>query len=104
LPGINPYKFPAGTELDGLIHERLFVENSKGQPLNYSSSIQLADKVKAKVKSLYGHPVVAGETKSRPKRFFARFENDPSTSTEVLAETYPLAICRLALLLSEKRG
>jgi hypothetical protein len=37
------------------------------------------------------------------KRFFARYDSDPSTATEVLAETEPLAICRLALILL-KRG
>ena len=104
MPGINPYTISPGSELDDLIHERLFGGNSSQETLAYSTEVNLADKVKARMKSLYGHKVVTGETRSRQKRYFARLDDDPSTSTEVLADTYPLAICRLALLLSERRG
>jgi hypothetical protein len=37
------------------------------------------------------------------RKFFARYDSDPSTATEALAETEPLAICRLALVLIKRR-
>jgi hypothetical protein len=100
LPGINPYQVPAGPELDELIHERIFRESSNA--LSYSTSMKFADKLRARIKTLYGCRVVVGETQLRAKPYFARFESGPSTSTEVLADSVPLALCRLALLLSER--
>ena len=49
---------------------------------------------------MHGYPVSTGETRIRTRRYFARLETGPSTATEVLAETLPLALCRLALVLS----
>lgn len=67
----------------------------------YSTDAKAADKVRARIKSLYGYSVSTGETRLRaPRRFFARLESGPSTSTEVLADTVPLAICRLALVMN----
>jgi hypothetical protein len=100
LPGINPYKIPAGQELDALVHERIF--NRTSDPLDYSTNLNNADKLRLRIKSLYGHGVTTGQTRLRRQPYFARFESGPSTSTEVLAESLPLALCRLALLLSEK--
>ncbi len=85
-----------------MIQQRLFEDTDSAELLGYSTDKRLADKVRSRLKALYGHTVVAGATHSQQRPFFARFENDPSTSTEVLADTYPLAVCRLALLLSEK--
>ncbi|MDX1951551.1 MAG: hypothetical protein SFY81_05170 [Verrucomicrobiota bacterium] len=92
-----------GVELDRAIHTKLFglVEDSIVPP--YSTEEAEANKVKAKIKSLWGKPIVCGETRLRPKKWFARYDSDPSTSTEVLAESYPLAICRLAIVLAERR-
>lgn len=70
--------------------------------LPFSNEQKAADKVKARVKALHGFPVTTGETRLRTRRFFARLETVPSTATEVLAETLPLAICRLALVVSLK--
>lgn len=69
----------------------------------YSTDESAADRVKARIKSMYGYPVETGQTKMKPRKFFARFESGPSTSTEVLADTLPLAICRLALVIAAKR-
>ena len=103
LLGINPYKIPAGVELDALIHARIFREESSF-PLEYSSNPRLAEKVRVRIKVLFGFPVVTGQTRLKATPYFARFESGPSSSTEVLADTIPLAICRLALLLSERHG
>lgn len=64
----------------------------------YSTDPKLAEKVAAKLKSEYGLTVEAGRTRIARKPYFARYDTDPSTSTEVIAETLPLAICRLALV------
>jgi hypothetical protein len=101
LPVNNPYKVPPGAELDDEIHRSLFAEDS-GTPPSYSTDDKVAEKVRVKLKSLYRYPIVTGHTKTRPRKFYARFESGPSTSTEVLAETFALAICRLALVVLAK--
>lgn len=103
MPFDNPYKAPPGSELDLWIHANLF--KGEGSPvLPYSTEEKAAEKVRARIKSLYGHRVETGTTRLRSTPFFARFESGPSTSTEVLAESLPLAICRLALVVGSKRG
>jgi hypothetical protein len=64
----------------------------------YSTNEKAARSVLAKVKSYGDRTVVVGRTTLRRKRWFARYESDASDGTEVLAETFPLAISRLALL------
>jgi hypothetical protein len=100
LQGFNPYGIDAGRELDQLIHQHCF--GSEGELLPFSTESKAAEKVKARMKGVHGYPVVTGETKLRTRRFFARLETGPSTATEVLAETLPLAICRLALVVTLK--
>jgi hypothetical protein len=100
----NPYSFPAGPELDDLIHRGLFGANREnGRTPSYSTNPSESSRVRTRLKANYGHPIVVGQTRMATKRFFARYDSDPSTATEVLAETEPLAICRLALILL-KRG
>lgn len=96
LKGHNPYTYPAGTDLDRLINQSLFQSTEN---LAFSTDHHSAEKVKSQISSLYGHRVVVGKTRIPGKRYFARFETGPSTSTEVIAETYPLAICRLAAVI-----
>ena len=93
----NPYTFPAGEELDRAVTNALFPGSD---PLPFSTDPRLASKLKTRLKALYGHPVVEGTTRLAGRKYFARFESGPSTSTEVLAESMPLAICRLAVLLA----
>jgi hypothetical protein len=100
----NPYSFPPGPELDDIIHRGLFGgKNENGRTPSYSTTASESSRVRTRLKANYGHPIVVGQTRMTTKRFFARYESDPSTATEVLAETEPLAICRLALILL-KRG
>jgi hypothetical protein len=90
-----------GPEMDRAIHEQLFSGN--GSVLPYSTDLSSAERVRSRLKVVYKCPVQIGETKTRPKKYFARFDTGPSTATEVLAETQALAICRLALLIGLKR-
>ncbi|MGV3774530.1 MAG: hypothetical protein ACO1QB_16645 [Verrucomicrobiales bacterium] len=69
----------------------------------YSSDEKLANKVKAHLKATYGHKIVVGPTKLKDSPWFVRLDSDPSTSTEVLADSAALGICRLALLMAMKR-
>ena len=98
----NPYKASPGVELDRRLHE-LFFANTSDEPLPYSMDEKAADKLRARMKSLYGYRVETGTTTVRQTPFFARLESGASTSTETLAESYALAICRLALVLAMRR-
>ena len=90
-----------GPEMDRAVHDQFFSGN--GDILPYSTDGSSAEKVRSRLKAMYKCPVLVGETKTHPKKYFARFDSGPSTATEVLAETQALAICRLALLIGLKR-
>jgi hypothetical protein len=96
MVGVNPYKVAAGPELDQMIHGR--VMRMEDQCPSYSTDEKAARRVLARLKSLTGRSIVVGRTALRKTQYFARYETDPSDGTEVLAETLPLAVCRLALL------
>lgn len=103
MKGANPYKLPPGDELDILVHELLFSGTSINSRLPYSTNSRASEKVKTRLKVLFGHSVIVGKTQVKDKPFFARFDTGPSTSTEVIAQTAPLAICRLAVLVGSAR-
>jgi hypothetical protein len=94
---IDPYRMPAGPELDQLIHTRVMGLADNEHP-TYSTDERAARRVLARIKAESGRTVVVGKTALRNARYFARYETDPSDGTEVLAESLPLAICRLALI------
>jgi len=97
----NPYVITAGPELDLLIHREV-MGFPDGQPEPYSTDDHAADKVRVNLKNSLGRQFVYGRSNMRGRKWFARNETDTSGGTEVLAETYPLAICRLALLTIRK--
>ena len=97
-PG-NPFTFVAGNDLDQMIHEQLFGQKTKTGVPAYSSDDAAANAVVKKLKEIYRGPIIIGQTKIRRKPWFARHDSDPSTSTEALAETRELAICRLAMVM-----
>jgi hypothetical protein len=103
IKAINPYTLEAGPDLDALLHQRFFGDknSSKSVPA-YSTDVSASAKLRSRVASVFGHNIVTGETRMRPRRYFARYESDPSTATEVLADDEPLAICRLAVLLMNR--
>jgi|SRR5688572_33373260 len=103
IKDVNPYTFPAGPDLDAIIHRKLFGHNSENEKAPaYSTNTSESSRVRSKLKSHFGHPIVVGQTRMTNKRYFARYDSDPSTATEVLAESEPLAICRLALILLKR--
>ena len=91
---VNPYKAVAGTELDECVHSVLgspsveVPEYSKCEYAAKSLVKSLKKKLRTKVKV------------GRASRgmWFAQFGTDPSTSTEVLADSMPLAVSRMAVL------
>jgi hypothetical protein len=98
----NPYKANPGVELDDWLHEHFFRDISP-EALAYSTNERAAEKLRARIKSLYGYKVHTGTTNVRTAKFFARLETGASTSTETLAETLPLAISRLAMVVALRR-
>jgi hypothetical protein len=97
----DPYHVQAGCELDQLIHSCVMGQTS-GTPPAYSSDQQASRSVLAALKEITGAKVLVGRTYLRDRRWFARYETDPSDGTEVFADTAALAICRLALLHAAK--
>lgn len=96
----NPYGWPAGPELDRQIHSRLFDNREAKAAPFYSKDEKFVRRIARQLESRYGREVVTGHLNVHPRKFFARFESGASTATEVVAETLPLAICRLAVLVT----
>jgi hypothetical protein len=99
----DPYRIQAGPELDQLIHALVMSQKSEPPPL-YSSDESAARAVLAKLKENCSGRVIVGNTRLRDKKWFARYETNPSDGTEVFADTEALAICRLALLRARKEA
>lgn len=97
----NPYQATAGEALDLAIHSQVFGISDADSCPPYSTDEGESVKVKRALKSEFGVPIKTGKTQIRSKPYFARYGSDPSTSTEVVAETLPLAICRVALLIAQ---
>jgi hypothetical protein len=100
MDNIDPYGVPAGRELDALIHFRILKNALSHQYPAYSSNPQDADKLKKAVETQCAVRIEVGQTRLKEKRWFARYEIASGNPTEVLAETYPLAVSRLAVLLT----
>ena len=99
MSGVDYYRIPAGDELNLLVHKKLFPHKAPGNCLQYSEDEAAAQVALRQLKSKIDSTIVTGKLRSsRRARYFARYGADPSTSTEVLAETLPLAICRLIAL------
>ncbi len=93
------YRIPAGPDLDQLIHTRLFGETIPDRYPAYSTDEECAMDAFRALRKRHDSSAVIGKTRISGRRhYFARYGSDPSTSTEVLAESKPLAICRLILL------
>jgi hypothetical protein len=100
---VNPYRASAGRDLDEFLHANLFASEINGNVPAYSIDARESSRIVAQLKRKYGRKVVVGITASRPPKYFARLETDPSTSVEALAESEALAICRLAAVLTMPR-
>jgi hypothetical protein len=100
---IDPYRVVAGRDLDRFIHAAVMGRN-EGIPPAYSDDDRAARAVLYRLKEISGAQVVVGRTSLKDRRWFARYETDPSDGTEVFAPTAALAICRLALLQAIKHA
>jgi len=98
LDEIDPYSIQSGRDLDALIHLRILKKACNNARPCYSTDRKAADELKRAIETTYGTPIVTGTTEMREPRWFARYETERGNPTEVLAETYPLAVCRLVLL------
>ena len=94
----DPYKVEPGPELDALIHVRLMQQPASAGPWPaYSTEDKLAKRVLSKLRT--GRPsVIVGRTSLEGRTWFARYERNAMDGTEVFANSFALAICRLALL------
>jgi hypothetical protein len=99
---LNPYKAPASREMDSIINQGLFGETNSSACPSYSTDDSLVHKIRRKVQSTFNTKITLGRTQIKSTPYFARYGSDVSTSTEVLAETKSLAICRMALLLIQR--
>jgi hypothetical protein len=101
---MNPYQVEAGPELDEFLHRELFhadpaLTAAPPYSINHAESAQIKNRLRA----IKGYPIVVGRVGTRRVQYFARLDSDPSTATEAIAETEPLAICRLAAVLLMKK-
>lgn len=97
---MNPYTFHSGPVLDSLVHQEVL--GLSGPPDSYSTDERAAEKAYRHLRASLGRKLKCGHSHIRGKPWFARNENDANGGTEVLAETYALAICRLAPLTKGK--
>jgi hypothetical protein len=93
----NPYHVAAGRDLDAYIHGEILKNGPTKSCPNYSTELKDADALRRSIEAKHKMKIVSGKTLAG-KVWFARYEIDTGNPTEVHAETYPLAICRLVLL------
>lgn len=96
--GMDPFHLPAGSELDAHIHHCFLKQALSRECPAYSTDAAAAEIVRKHLEREYRGRIVTGRTTMSKSPWFARYEIDRGNPTEVLAETYPLAICRLAVL------
>ena len=88
------YKLQPSSFLDESIYVNLMDYGITRQ--EFSSDVKAAKNL---VKVLRKHLRTKVETgKASRGKYYARYGTDPSTTTEVLAETLPLAVSRMAML------
>src|SRR5690348_1456848 len=95
----NPYVAEPGPALDRFIHERVMKEsNTAGACPAYSGDEKSARKVLSTLRALGKGSIIVGRTDLEGRTWFARYETDAMNGTEVFADTFALAVCRMALL------
>ena len=100
----DPYRAEPSPELDVFIHTRLMKleASAEGCP-PYSTEDKFAERVLSRLKKGRS-TVVIGRTSLKGRTWFARYEKNVMDGTEVFADTFALAVCRLALLQLEETG
>lgn len=100
---IDAYRIPSGPELDLRIHQEILgIDDTENVP-PYSTDDQLAKLVLKSIRKRRSRTFKTGTTHIKGGTwFFARYGTDPSTSTEVLSESFALSVCRLALVIESQ--
>ncbi len=98
----NPHQEPASRELDAYIHHRVLKNPLSHHYPNYSADPTAAENLRRTLQQKYKTKIISGRTAIFGKTWFARYELDPGNPTEALAESYALAVCRLAILLAKR--
>src|SRR5579862_6097181 len=97
---LDPYLMQAGDALDAIVHSRVMQAAVCEACPHYSTDLEAAKRVLTKLKSAFETSVVCGATGISKRPCFVRTvqSSRATCSIEVIAESLPLAICRLALL------
>jgi hypothetical protein len=99
---INPYHAPASRELDAFIHHEVLKNGVTDQYPFYSTEEEAALQLMRLIERASGVKIVTGSSTVSNKPWFARYELDVGNPTEVLAEAFPLAVCRLVILVARR--
>ena len=105
LSSIDAFKVEAGPILDKVIHTLLFAGNESEEDCpSYSSRRQNGLQVAEELESLFGINIRLGRLRVKEhKMYFARAGREKESATEILAVSLSLAICRLAILLMQRK-
>jgi hypothetical protein len=100
---INAYKIPSGPGLDLRIHQEILGLHDTENVPAYSTDDQVAKLVVKSIRKNCSRALATGTTHIKGGTWhFARYGSDPSTSTEVLSESFALSVCRLALVIESQ--
>ncbi|MBI4657813.1 MAG: hypothetical protein HY735_03000 [Verrucomicrobia bacterium] len=98
MENVSPYGVSASGELDAWIHVRVLRNPPSPVYPAYSTNPDEATRLRKAFEERFGLRVTIGRTQIKEASWFARYETDLGNPTEVIADTYPLAMCRLAVL------
>src|SRR5438132_14349861 len=97
MSAVDPFSASAGPQLDRIVHHEILNRSESDPPFAYASEACAARAVERASRAAGTARIVGGRSKGKGRLWFARYEDDPITA-EVWADTYPSAICPLALL------
>lgn len=98
----DPFRAAPGRELDAHIHHQILKQPLSSIYPSYSTDPSAANVLRKHLEASKGLRITVGKTATHPSSWFARYEIDKGNPTEVLADSYPAAICRLAILRSNR--
>ncbi|MBT5705359.1 MAG: hypothetical protein HOI66_03485 [Verrucomicrobia bacterium] len=100
---VDAYRIPSGHGLDLRIHQEILGLDGFENVPAYSTDDQAAKLVLKSIRKKRSRALATGTTHIKGGTWhFARYGSDPSTSTEVLSESFALSICRLALVIESQ--
>lgn len=98
----DPFHAAPGRELDAHVPHQILNQPLSSTYPKYSSDPSAANVLRKHLETSKSLRITVGKTATRPSAWFARYEIDKGNPTEVLADSYPVAICRLAILRSNR--